>query len=40
MSTTHGGLAGFALAMLAVGDAAAEPGLIDAGLRAIVDATG
>jgi tRNA A-37 threonylcarbamoyl transferase component Bud32 len=30
----YGGLAGFALAMLAVGDAAAEPGLTDAGLRA------
>jgi hypothetical protein len=29
----YGGLAGFALAMLAVGDAAAEPGLIDVGLR-------
>ena len=36
----YGGLAGFALAMLAVGDAAAEPGLIDAGLRAIEDAAG
>jgi hypothetical protein len=30
----YGGLAGFALAMLAFGDTAAEPGLIDAGLRA------
>jgi tRNA A-37 threonylcarbamoyl transferase component Bud32 len=30
----YGGLAGFALAMLAVGDTAAEPGLTDAGLRA------
>jgi hypothetical protein len=30
----YGGLAGFALAMLAVGDAAAEPGLTDVGLRA------
>ena len=33
-SDLYGGLAGFALAMLAIGDAAAEPGLIDAGLRA------
>jgi class III lanthionine synthetase len=30
----YGGLAGFALAMLGIGDAAAEPGLADAGLRA------
>jgi hypothetical protein len=30
----HGGLAGFSLAMIAIGDTAGQPGLVDAGLHA------
>jgi hypothetical protein len=33
-SDLHGGLAGFSLAMLALGDSEAEPSLVDAGLKA------